>query len=344
MRDEDTEAILAAVSAAVVLLDADGLVTGLNPAAARLTGDTPDTARGRAFWDAWLPHEDALAFASRWRAGLAWGAAEGPWRTRDGAQRHVRWTTAPRPGGGAVLTATDMTDHRALDQMKDDFIGVMSHELRTPLTAIHGSLGLLATDRFGHLDPRGQRLLELAIASSERLVRLINDALDLERLEAGLAPVARDPLELRAAAHEAIAAMQGVALLAGVRLHVDGEALWATADPARLMQVFVNLLANAIQHSPAGGAVTVSIAPGPADMAMVSVRDEGPGVPPALLEAIFERFRLVDASDTRHPGGLGLGLALCRAIVQRHGGTLRAESRPGEGATFTFTLPRADAP
>jgi len=264
-------------------------------------------------------------------------------RRADGATR--TWLvmgehTLDAEGNGIRLvgSAQDITERREIERMKDEFVSVVSHELRTPLTAIRGSLGLLAGGMFGQLATKGQRMLEIALDNSDRLVRLINDILDTERMAAGTAV-----MDMRlCSAHELVssaldtvrpmAEAEGVSLEAG---EVSGQ-LWA--DPDRIQQVLVNLVSNAVKFSPAGRTVHVSAVPDGSTL-RVGVRDQGRGIPADKLDRVFDRFQQVDASDARQKGGTGLGLAICRGIVQAHGGQIWAESELGVGTTFTFTLP-----
>ncbi len=227
---------------------------------------------------------------------------------------------------------------RELARMKDEFISIVAHELRTPLTSIRGSLGLLAS---GKLDgtPQAHRMLQIAAQNSDRLVALINDMLDLDRMHSGR-------LEMEPALHaveplvqQALDAVQGAAAELQVRLEarVDpGLHVWA--DAGRVVQVLVNLLSNAAKFSPAGALVEV-IAEDRGSNALFQVRDRGRGIPADRLDDIFERFRQVDSSDARDKGGTGLGLAICRTIVQQHGGRIWVASEWGKGSTFFFTLP-----
>jgi signal transduction histidine kinase len=228
---------------------------------------------------------------------------------------------------------------RELGRMKDEFISIVAHELRTPLTSIRGSLGLLAS---GRLDgtPQAQRLLQIAAQNSDRLVRLINDMLDLDRMHSGRLEMEPGRHAVEPLVQQALDAVQGSAAELQVRMEsrVDpGLQVWGDAD--RVVQVLVNLLSNAAKFSPAGALVEV-IAEDRGPNALFQVRDRGRGIPADRLDDIFERFRQVDSSDARDKGGTGLGLAICRTIVQQHGGRIWVASEWGKGSTFFFTLPK----
>jgi len=190
----------------------------------------------------------------------------------------------------------------------------------------------------GTLPARGQRMLEIALQNTERLVRLINDLLDIERMQAGKVSMAKTTCNLAELMTQAGEGMQAMADKAEVRLVVQPLQTELWVDPDRIIQTLTNLLSNAIKFSPAGTTVRLSAEP-QGEQFIVQVTDQGRGIPAEKLESIFERFQQVDASDSREKGGTGLGLAICRSIVHQHGGRIWVESMPGKGATFFFTLP-----
>ena len=233
----------------------------------------------------------------------------------------------------------DIRRRGEVERIKDELVSVVSHELRTPLTSIRGSLGLLGSGLLGPLSPQGERMVQIATQNADRLVRLIGDTLDLERLESGTMPLERGWTEMGALAAHAVETLGGTAQERGVRLEATvpaGLTAWVDAD--RVEQVLVNLISNAIKFSPAGAAVRVTAERRGAEI-LLAVVDRGRGIPAGQLEHIFERFRQVDSSDAREKGGTGLGLAICRSIVQQHGGRIWAASEVGAGSTFFFTLP-----
>jgi PAS domain S-box-containing protein len=236
----------------------------------------------------------------------------------------------------------DITRRRRAERAREEFVSVVGHELRTPLTSIRGSLGLLEGGLLGELPPEAMSMVGLAVANTDRLVRLVNDILDIERMDAGHLPLERAPIGVGELVRQSAQALQGTAEDAGVRLCTDIEDLTVCADGDRIVQTLVNLLGNAIKFSPRDSFVTVAVGPGDG-CARFSVTDHGRGIPADQLDSIFERFNQVDASDAREKGGSGLGLAIARGIVESHGGHLWAESTPGEGSSFCFTLPLAGA-
>lgn len=232
----------------------------------------------------------------------------------------------------------DTSDRKVIERMKDEFISIVSHELRTPLTSIHGSLGMLASGLLDAEPETGKRLLEIAVDSTERLIRLINDVLDVERIESGKVTMDKQSCNVANLMTNAVNVMQAMAEKFGVTLSVSPLSTHVWADCDRIIQTITNLLSNAIKFSPQGGTVWLS-ATHQEDHVLFQVKDQGRGVPSDKLETIFERFQQVDASDSRNQDGTGLGLAICRNIVQQHGGQIWVESTLGESSTFYFTLP-----
>ncbi|HWJ50794.1 MAG TPA: HAMP domain-containing sensor histidine kinase, partial [Solirubrobacteraceae bacterium] len=227
---------------------------------------------------------------------------------------------------------------RESERLKDELLSVVGHELRTPLTSIRGSLGLLDGGVLGELPAEAANMVAVAVLNADRLVRLINDILDVERMNAGILQLEPTAVDARRLVREALQAVQATADAAGVTLRCDIAPLTVMADGDRVVQALVNLVGNAVKFSARGGVVSIS-ARRQEHRALLSVRDGGRGIPADQLESIFERFRQVDASDAREKGGTGLGLPIARGIVERHGGRMWAESGEGEGATFRFTLP-----
>jgi PAS domain S-box-containing protein len=239
-----------------------------------------------------------------------------------------------------LCMAQDVTEQRQLEQMKDEFVSVVSHELRTPLTSIRAPLLLLANRVVSSESPRGREVLDIAARNVERMVRLVNDILDIQRLTTGRLRMKPAPCDAAGVLDEAVETMRPLAEEAGVRLRVCGESLPLRADATRIVQVLTNLIDNALSFSPAAGTVTLGVERRE-DEAVFRVSDEGPGVPAHQREMIFERFKQADATPTREKEGTGLGLAICRAIVEQHGGRIWVDEGATPGATFRFSLPLA---
>ncbi len=237
----------------------------------------------------------------------------------------------------------DTSERKVVERMKDEFISIVSHELRTPLTSIHGALGMLASGLLDAETDAGKRLLDIAVDSTERLIRLINDVLDVERIESGKVTMDKRLCNVADLMTNAADVMQAMAEKFGVTLSLSPLSTMVWADRDRIIQTLTNLLSNAIKFSPPGATVWLtaefSSPPHSTPSILFSIKDQGRGIPADKLETIFERFQQVDASDSRNQDGTGLGLAICRNIVQQHGGRIWVESVLGKGSTFYFTLP-----
>ena len=241
-----------------------------------------------------------------------------------------------------LCLALDVTDRHKVDRMKNEFVSIVSHELRTPLTSIYGSLSMLSSGLLDIHSPKGKRLLDIAVDSTDRLMRLVNDILDIERIESGTVSMAKSICTARDLMDKAIDVIQPLADEAGIILHVhsSGGQVWVDAD--RLIQTFTNLLGNAIKFSPKGSTVWFSSHKQAGQM-LFEVRDFGRGIPADKLGLIFERFQQVDLSDSRSGEGTGLGLSICKNIIQQHGGHIWVESEIDRGSTFSFLLPRSQS-
>ena len=335
----------------MVLVSRDGLVVNVNPALCSITGYASDELLGDGL--SLLLGSDQPARLEELQVpvgALLSGETpsfsfEQPFMTKDGRSIFLEVTVSSiRDEQGEplelVAVVQDVTSRKDAERVKDEFVSVTSHELRTPLTSIRGSLGLLAGGVVGDLPDSAQRMLEIAVQSTDRLIRLINDILDLERLTSGKMSLSLEACDAAGLISRAVEEIRGAADALGVEVRAApvGGRVWA--DPDRIIQTLTNVVGNAIKFSPRSAAVEVS-AQLEGDHVRFAVEDRGPGIPADQLETVFERFRQVDASDARAKGGTGLGLAICRTIVEQHGGRIWADSILGEGTTFSFTLPAA---
>ncbi len=235
----------------------------------------------------------------------------------------------------------DITERKVADRAKAQFVSTVSHELRTPLTSIKGALSLVEAGTGGNLPEKARSLVEMAHKNSDRLILLINDLLDLDKLESGQITIRREPVDLADILREALEANQGYAARHDVEIVTTRleEGLHIRGDRNRLRQVLDNLISNAAKFSYAGQRIELSAA-GADHRVVISVRDYGMGIPADMHETIFDRFTQVDSSDRRRKGGTGLGLSIVRSIVDLHDGKLHLVSKPGKGTTFFVELPR----
>jgi len=241
---------------------------------------------------------------------------------------------------GFYTLATDITEIRRLERLKSEFVSTVSHELRTPLTSIRGSLGLLSGGVGGALPDKARGLIEIAKNNCERLIRLINDMLDIEKIESGKMTFNLRPLELMELVEQVARANDGFAVQHGVRLQVTAAVpgVKVQGDGDRLVQVLTNLISNACKFSPAGSSVDIAVAR-LGERLRVEVADHGPGISDDFRQRIFQKFSQADATNTRKEGGTGLGLSISKAIIERLGGQIGFFSEPGKGSTFYFELP-----
>jgi PAS domain S-box-containing protein len=256
----------------------------------------------------------------------------------DGSRLAVEVRATMLEDGRVQVIARDISERKEVDRVKDEFVSVVSHELRTPLTSIRGALGLLAAGKLDASPDKRRRMLDLATSNTDRLIRLINDILDIERMRSGGVSFDRTEVSASDLLASAVEAMRPIADRAGVALSMSSEDLKLFADADRMTQTLTNLIDNAIKFSPSDSSVEVSVRRD-RRFARFEVRDHGRGIPSAMRDSVFNRFQQVDNSDSRDKGGTGLGLAICRSIVEQHGGKIWVESAVGEGSAFLFTIP-----
>jgi len=335
----------------ITLSDRDGaVIVDANQAFSALVGYPVADIRGLTL-GALIDPDDIPQLQGQMESWLADGA-QGRLGARICLQRSVGdsvWVEATasavhdEAGVGAgrrsVITIfEDITTRLEIERARGELISVVGHELRTPLTSIRGSLGLLAGGVVGALPSEASSMIDVALSNTERLVRLVNDILDLERIDAGRFALTLADVSAREIVERSVAVVQAAADEQRVAIDVVGSDTRVRVDAERIARVLVNLLGNAIKFSDPGTRVTITITalnPGCA----IAVADRGRGIPEDQLEVIFERFRQVDASDQREKDGTGLGLAIAKRIVERHDGRIWAENREGGGSIVRFTVP-----
>ena len=371
------ELILNSAGEGIYGLDPEGKTVFVNPAAAKALGYKKENLIGQ-FIHRLVNHATSEKIPYDWeqnpicktlKYGQTCHVTGDIFQRKGGFVFPVEYVSAPIYENddivGAVVIFKDITERQIIESMKDEFIAVVSHELRTPLTSIRAALGLLAQEAIDISATKRQRMVEIAFSNTNRLVRLINDILDVERIKLGKVELNKRTCNLSNIMSQAADEMQAMAEKHGIQLIVSPLAVQLWAAPDRIIQTLTNLLSNAIKFSPAGTVVKVSAQQINSDNAssvqktldnngikaikagltiadsllLLEVNDHGSGIPKDKVEVIFDRFEQLDASDVGHQGGTGLGLAICRSIVQQHDGQIWAQSTVGVGSTFYFTLP-----
>ena len=333
----------------MMMTNSAGRIVLANAEAERLFGYRRDELIGQTI-ELLLPErlrdghlQRRAAFAHRPEARRLGDGRDLHGRRRDGSEFPIEIGLYPIRGEQGLLVLSIMTDigeRKRTDGLKDEFVSTVSHELRTPLTSIAGSLSLLAGGACGVLPEPASRLIRIAHNNSQRLVRLINDILDIEKIESGQIVFKFKRLDAQALIEQVIEANRGYADGFQVRVRLDATTAAAEvyADPDRLVQVITNLLSNAIKASPPGAEVVIAISEREQNVRL-AIRDHGPGIPRDFRPRIFERFAQAEPGDARQKSGTGLGLSIVKQIVTRLGGTVGFEDAPGGGTVFYVVLP-----
>jgi two-component system sensor histidine kinase VicK len=359
------ELILESVGDGIYGIDLDGKLTFINEAGARMLGHTASELTGADIHSLiHHSHADGTPYSKSTSPILQALRRGEPIRMRDevfwrkdGSAFPVEYSANPlvEDGqiSGMVVAFQDVSERRRLERMKDEFISTVSHELRTPLTSMRASLGLIAAGSLDKRPEKQRQMIEIAIANSERLIRLVNDILDFDSVERGRLPLHRRPVEAIDLLRRAADVAHNAAQQTRIAFNIQNTHAVIFADEDRILQVLNELVSNAIKFSGPDTTIGLAAQPVPATAPQSSssslgevcfiVEDQGRGIAQDKLERIFDRFQQGDASDSRALGGTGLGLALCRSIVEQHGGRIWAESSPGQGSRFLFTLPAANS-
>ncbi|MBD2189166.1 PAS domain S-box protein [Pseudanabaena sp. FACHB-723] len=340
------QSLLDNVRLIVIGLNRQGQIEYVNPYFLEATGYDLKEVMGKDWFANFLPHLDRAQSNRDFVDALVNDFQpyyQNSILTKAKEEREISWNnTLLRNETGEIIgiisIGEDITEKLKIERVKSEFISIVSHELRTPLASIRGALGLLASGVLADKPEVAKNMLNIAATDIERLVRLVNDILDLERLESNQVDIDRQWYDTSSLCHQAVETMQAIAMESQIQILIKCPSFEIFADRDRLVQTLVNLLSNAIKFSPPQSQVEITVES--ANEAIIfHVRDWGRGIPENYLERIFGRFNQVDASDSRQMGGTGLGLAICQSIVQQHGGKIWAESKLSEGSTFSFTIP-----
>ena len=347
------EAVLNTVDEGVIMLDAEGRFAMVNRKFLEIAGLKREEVFGRSFREVTERISTRVADPKAMRDRMSFLLRHPEERAVDmfeltEPERKVLhrfsapvWDDDTKSLMGRIEVYRDITRETEIDRMKSEFISTVSHELRTPLTSIKGSLGLILGGAAGDLTEECKELLFIAQNNSERLIRLINDILDISKIESGKMKLKLSEFDLRDVVKESMQGIDAFALKHDVRVKIDMSEqmpLPVSADRDRVMQVLTNLLSNAIKFSRTGGEVVLSTIRKDGQYHF-AIRDTGIGIPADQIGKLFQKFQQVEGTFANQVGGSGLGLAICRALVQEHGGDIWVESVMDEGSTFTFTLP-----
>jgi PAS domain S-box-containing protein len=336
-------------SEGIVITDVEGTIQSVNPAYQTISQMREEELLGKNPRILQSGKHDQDFYEQMWTSISGLGHWQGEiWNRRKDGEIFPQWVTinAIKDNQGQttnyVGVASDISELKASQRMKEEFITTISHELRTPLTSVLVSLGMLKANMQEQLPEPARKLVELAHSNSRRLVRLISDILDIEKIEAGKMTFQFEPLELVVLVQRVIEDNRALADQAQVTVSCQTMTsdAWVQGDADRLMQALTNLLSNAIKYSPPGKPVGVVVC-GHGHMLCIEVTDHGPGIPVEFHDQIFKKFAQVGRSDRGEKAGTGLGLNIANLIVQQHGGRIDFQSTPGIRTTFCIELPRA---
>jgi len=334
----------------IVVTDMDGTIQSVNPAYMTITQYRAQELLGQNPRLLQSGKQDEEFYQRMWASIRGSGHWQGEiWNRRKDGEIFPQWLTinAIKDSRGHttnyVGVASDISELKASQRRKEEFITTVSHELRTPLTSVLGSLGMIMGNMQEQLPEQAQRLVALAHSNSRRLVRLISDILDIEKMEAGKMTFQFEPLQLKALVRRVIDDSRALAEQSQITISMQTRVAesWVNGDADRLMQALTNLLANAIKFSPPGKPVEVVLGE-QGSMLRVEVTDHGPGIAAEFHGEVFKKFSQAGGTDTGRKAGTGLGLSIAKLIVQQHGGLIDFQSTPGERTTFCIDLPRIE--
>jgi PAS domain S-box-containing protein len=337
------------------VMSPDGTLLDGNRTALDFAGVELEDVVGKPFWETpWWTHsaelQEKLKAAIKKASAGEFVRFETMHPAPDGTNVDVDFSIKPiyDDAGKVVLLIPEgrnISEKKQAEERVTEFYSMVSHELRTPLTSIRGSLGLIEGGLAGPVSDKMMNLIKIGRSESERLIRLINDILDLRKIEAGMLELKKQTVETRRLVERTIDGIAGMAQARSVKVIADVKTEGQTVcDEDRIIQVITNLVSNAIKFSPAGSEVIVRLEPGKGNVFKFSVIDHGPGIPQKEMHKLFGKFQQISQGDSRSNEGTGLGLSISKAIVEQHGGQINVESEVGKGTTFWFELPASYVP
>jgi PAS domain S-box-containing protein len=325
-------------------LDSNRTFLKINPASQRILGHSPAEMVGQPLLE-FVSSDDSertICWLEEVRSAASPKPLESMLRRKDGSIVYTLWTAHWSESDKAFFcVAHDLTARKELDLRKQELMAMVTHDLRSPLTAIQGCLAMLPLGKLGEITERGLKLSGMAWRASERMLALINDLLDLEKLEAGQMQMEFQEISIDQVIQRSAEGFENMADNQNVKLKTSQTGLAAYGDEHRLVQVLVNLIGNALKYSPDGGTISID-AVSIESFVEVQVTDQGRGIPAHLLDAVFERFKQVEIADAKKKKGTGLGLAICKAIIEQHNGKIGVTSEEGKGSTFWLRIPSSD--
>lgn len=348
LSDQFTATIIDKMIAGLITTNERGKIETVNPAAVAIFGYRPDELIGQSIRVLMAASDEQAMAALKVMPGPALGrVTEWEARRKDGTTFPMELSLfefETEKGRHLAGNVRDISERREIDRMKSEFVSVVSHELRTPLTSVRGALQIVLDDAPQFKDPEHAPLLQIALNNCERLIRIINDILDVSKIESGQVRLNMEVCDAADAIRASLETSGEMARAAGVRIVIEDPARPALVriDMDRFSQVLTNLVSNAIKFSPRGGVVTVTTNLGPRGIG-ISVRDHGPGIAAADIPVLFNKFKQLDSSATRSRGGSGLGLAIAKALIEEHSGSISVESVVGQGSVFTVNVPYAES-
>ncbi len=332
----------------IITTDVEGRFSYVSGAARTILGFEPSEMTGLTFLEFVHPDdkEEVSAAQQKITEGEMLTSLEVRFLTADGGVAWIDWNAVKLPGAADMVfgVGRDVTERHQLDQIKNEFISVTSHELKTPLTSIKGCLELLVEDQSGPFTNDQSQFLEVIIRNTNRMEMLVNDLLDLSRMEGNTLALERSSCDLGDLVLKVVSDLQTEIDTKNITIRTlpcDGQQVVVDADASRMVQILTNLLTNAIKYSPHGSAVDIelSMSPDGSSPVQVNIRDRGPGIPSEFRDKVFDKFFRVDGSSTRSTAGTGLGLSITKALVELHGGNIWIANEPGQGCTISFTVP-----